>query len=267
MVRLAANISMMFTEEAPVDRVRAAHAAGFGAVECQFPYAWDLGQLREAQADTGVEWVLLNTAAGDAEAGERGLACLDGRTDDFRASVERALRWAVALRCGRVHVMAGIAADPGALDRYVANLRWAADRLASEGLVGTIEPLNQRDTPRYFLTTVEQAARVIDRVGRDNLRIQFDTYHVQISQGDVLERFQRFLPLIGHVQISGPPFRYEPDWGELDHHWLLAAFDAAGYDGWIGCEYRPRETTQDGLGWASRYGISTGPATPSGGIG
>ena len=153
--------------------------------------------------------------------------------------------------------MAGCPNDGGATRRFVDRIGWAADRLAPAGIDVLIEPMNRRDVPGYLLGSSRQAERVIERVGRQNVRLQFDTYHLQIQEGDLLENFRRCLPVIGHVQISSLPGRNEPDEGEVDHHWLFAQFDEAGYDGWIGCEYRPRDATAAGLGWAQRYGINT----------
>jgi hydroxypyruvate isomerase len=256
MTRLAANISLLWSElDDPAARVAAARHCGFAGVECQFPYSWSLDDL--ARAAGGIEVVLLNAPPGDLAAGERGLACLPGREADFRASIEEAARWASSLGCRRIHVLAGAASDNGATYRYIDNLGWAADRLVREGIDVLIEPLNRRDFPGYLLGSCDQAARVIGAVGRSNVKLQFDTYHVQILEGDLLTRFVAHQPLIGHVQIAGPPDRHEPDRGEVDHHWLLAELQARGWDGWVGAEYRPAGTsTEAGLGWAARYGIT-----------
>ena len=213
--------------------------------------------MRSRAAAAGLEFVLLNAPPGDFAAGERGLACLPGREDEFRASIELKRRAGPSRSAaGRMHVMAGAATDNGATYRYVDNLGWAADRLAPLGIDVLIEPLNRRDFPGYLLGSCDQAARIIASVGRANVKLQFDTYHLQILEGDLLTRFLAHQGIVGHMQIAGPPSRHEPDQGELDHHWLLAEFDAAGWDGWVGCEYRPAgPTTEASLGWAARYGV------------
>lgn len=256
MTRLAANVSLMWAElDDPAERVRAAAQAGFTGVECQFPYSWPLDELRSAAA--GLEFVLLNAPPGDFAAGDRGLACLPGREDEFRASIDDAARWAESLGCRRVHVMAGAATDNRATYRYVDNLGWAADRLAPLGIDVLIEPLNRRDFPGYLLGSCDQAARIIASVGRANVKLQFDTYHLQILEGDLLSRFITHQAIIGHIQIAGPPRRHEPDQGEVDHRWLLDQFDEAGWDDWVGCEYRPSGTTTEStLGWAAPYGVT-----------
>ncbi|MPY96107.1 MAG: TIM barrel protein [Acidimicrobiia bacterium] len=254
MPRLAANLSLLFGELAPLDRPAAAAAAGFGGVEWQFPYDLDAGALAESVAGAGVEAVLVNTPRGPGD--EAGLAAVPGRADEFRAGLERARALAQGLGCPRVHVLAGVARGPEAVAAYVENLRWAADRLAEGGVTVCIEPLNQRDFPGYLLSGTTQALEVIDAVGRPNVTLQFDTYHLQILEGDLTTRLRSALALVGHVQVAGVPDRHEPDQGEVDHRWLLAELDAAGYGGWVGCEYRPAGGTLEGLGWAAPYGIA-----------
>ena len=257
MIRLAANVSMLFGEEEFPDRFAAAADAGFAAVECQFPYAFEADLLAGRRRAAGVDLVLLNAPPGDPAKGERGLAALAGREDEFRASIEEAQRYAEALGCPRVHVMAGIAdpADRARPTRYVDHLGWATDRLATAGIEVMIEPLNGRDFPGYLLSGTAQAEAVIAAVGRPTLRLQFDTYHLQILEGDLLTSFRRCREVIGHVQVAAVPDRGEPDAGEVDHHWLLAQIEADGYSGWVGAEYRPRAATRAGLAWAERYGV------------
>ena len=181
-----------------------------------------------------------------------------GREDEFAASIDTARRYAEVLGCPRVHVMAGLAADPGASDRYVQRLGWAAERLAEVGAATMIEPLNRRDFPGYLLSSTLQAERVITAVARADVQLQFDTYHLQILEGDLLTTFLRCQDVVGHVQVAAVPDRGEPDHGEVDHRWLLGRLDAAGYDGWVGAEYRPVDGTEAGLGWAATYGVSPG---------
>ena len=255
MPRLAANLSLLFTELPPLERPAAAAACGFAGVEWQFPYDVDVGALADALAAAGVEPVLLTTPRGPG--GEPGLAGVVGRSEEFRDAVVRAVALAVRLRCPRIHLMAGLAEGPTAAATYVENLRWAADRLGEVGLVGCIEPLNRRDFPGYLLAGSRQALEVISAVGRENLRLQFDTYHLQILEGDLTMTLREARAHLGHVQVAGVPDRHEPDRGEVDHGVLRAALERLGWDGWVGCEYRPAAGTVAGLGWAARYGVRT----------
>jgi hydroxypyruvate isomerase len=255
--RLAANISMLFGEWPFPERFGAAAAAGFDAVECQFPYEWPVDLLAAGLAASGLTLVLLNAPPGDLAGGDRGLAAVEGRDEEFRASIEIALAYAETLGCPRVHVMAGASypSTATATSRYVDRLGWAADRLGSAGITVQIEPLNDRDFPGYLLRGTRQAEAVIAAVGRPNVFLQFDTYHLQILEGDLITSFRRCREIIGHVQIAAVPDRGEPDRGEVDHRWLLNELDAADWDGWIGAEYRPRGHTLAGLDWARPYGV------------
>jgi hydroxypyruvate isomerase len=252
---LAANISMLFNEHAFLDRVAAAAAVGFRAVECQYPYDHPAASLAERLAAQRVEAVLINTPPGEGDAA-RGFAALPGREADFTASLERALAYARTIGCRRIHVLAGRAL-PGAESEaaFVANLRRAADRAASAGVNLLIEPLNVHDQPGYFLRTTAQAIALLDRIARDNVSLQFDFYHCQITEGALAEHAERLHGRYGHVQIAGVPGRHEPDRGEINYPFLLELLDRIGYDGWVGCEYRPAGATLDGLGWAGRWGI------------
>ena len=266
MPRFAANLSMLYNEHAFLDRFAAAAADGFRAVEYLFPYAWPAAELAQRLADHGLQQVLFNAPPGDWDAGERGLACLPGREDEFRRGIEQALAYAEALRCQRIHVMAGLAPDGVERARlqatYEANLAWAAEQAAGRDLL--IEPINPRDIPRFFLNRQDEAHRIVQAVGAPNLKVQMDLYHCQIVEGDVATKLRRYLPTgrVGHLQIAGVPQRHEPDVGELHHPYLFGVIDelaAAGqWDGWIGCEYRPARGavpngTRDGLGWMARY--------------
>lgn len=256
MPRFAANLTTLYREHAFPDRFAAAAADGFTAVECQFPYASDRAEVAARLRDAGLEQVLINAPPGDAERGERGLACLPGRADEFRRGfAEQALPWAKALGCPRIHVLAGIL--PEGADRhraraqYEANLAWAAAQAAPEGVDVLIEPINPRDIPGYFLNWQDKAHRIVETVGAPNLKVQFDLYHCQIVEGDVTTRLRRWLPggRVGHLQIAGVPARREPDDGELNYPYLFEQIDALGWRGWIGCEYTPRAGTSAGLGW------------------
>ncbi len=262
MIRLAANLTMLFTEHGFLDRFAAAADAGFRGVEYLFPYDHDPQVLASALREAGVEQVLFNLSPGDWEAGERGLASLPGREAEFRDAVIEALRYAEALDCPRVHAMAGLLpVDADAYTRahhqatYVANLRFAAGEAAKAGRQVLIEPINTRDMPGYFLSRQAQAMAVLEAVGADNLRLQFDLYHCQVMEGDLTRHLERQFPAIGHVQIAGVPQRHEPDVGEVHYPAILSRLEALGYDGWVGCEYRPAAGTRQGLGWGRAHGL------------
>jgi hydroxypyruvate isomerase len=258
MARFAANLSTMYAEHEFSDRFAAAAADGFQAVECQFPYAYPATELRRRLDDHGLQQVLLNAPPGDWDAGERGLAAIPGREREYREGVELALEYAAVLGSPRVHVMAGVVPveersrdGERRLALYEANLAWAASRAATSGVDILIEPINGRDMPGYVLGRQDQAHAIVDRVGAANLKVQLDLYHCQISEGDLTMTLRRDLPTgrVGHLQVAGVPDRHEPDEGELNLQHLLATIDALGFDGWVGCEYRPRRGTSEGLGW------------------
>lgn len=263
MPKLAANLSMMFNEVPFLDRFAAAASAGFDAVEFLFPYDHPAevvaGRLRDAQ----LAQALFNMPPGDWNAGERGMAAVAGREEEFAAGIERALTYAQALSCPIVHPMAGFAADDDerAIAAYIANIRAAADAFAPSGKRISLEPINHRDMPGYFLHTTAQAAALIAKIDRPNVGLQLDLYHAQISEGDLEHKIRALAPLTVHVQIAGNPARHEPDAGEVNYHYLLGILDEVGYGGWIGCEYRPAADTVAGLGWAGPY---LRRATPSG---
>jgi len=262
MIRLAANLSMLFTEHDFLDRFAVAAKAGFRGVEYLFPYAFEPRELRAALDDNGLEQVLFNLPPGNWEAGERGLASLPGREAEFRDSVSEALRYAEALDCPRLHVMAGLlpadvdkATREAHLATYIDNLRHAAKELARSGRSLLIEPINSHDMPGFFLNRQAQAREVLDWVGADNLRVQFDVYHCQMTEGNLFANLEAQFPCLGHVQIAGVPGRHEPDVGEVDYPAVLARLAALGYDGWVGCEYKPAAATVAGLGWGAAYGL------------
>lgn len=252
-MRFAANLSMMFTERPFLERFAAAAAAGFTVVEFLFPYDHPAETVRAALREAGLTQALFNLPPGDWAAGERGIASLPGREEEFRAGVAKALEYATVLDCPRLHCMAGLLPAGGdraaALDRYVANLRWAAAACAEAGRTLLVEPINNRDMPGYLMNRTTLAREVIAAVGAPNLRLQLDLYHCQISEGDLAMRIRANLDLIGHIQIAGVPDRHEPDEGEVNYPYLFALLEEVGYDGVIGCEYRPRGRTEDGLGW------------------
>jgi len=259
MPKLAANISWLFAEVPFLDRFAAAAAAGFQAVEFQFPDDTPPEEIARRLQQHRLTPALFNMPAGDYAKGDRGMAALPGREAEFMAAAERALTLARATGCTRIHALAGIWPEgrPKAEgeETYVANLRRAAELMAPHGISVLIEPLNSRDTPGYFLNASGDALRVIARVGRANLSLQFDLYHCQIMEGDLARHVRALAGRFAHVQIAGVPDRNEPDIGEVNFPYLLDLLDETGYDGWVGCEYRPRAGTLAGLGWARRWGI------------
>ena len=254
MPRLAANLGHLFTERPLIERFGAAAAAGFTAVELQFPYDLPPAQVKAELARHGLTQLGVNTP----QCPEFGLASLPGRERDFDAAFARALDYVVAIGGHAIHCMAGVVLPeqrPAAEMVFIKNLSRATAQAADAGITVLIEPINPRDRPNYFLRHVEHAADIIGKVGAPNLRVQFDFYHVQIMGGDLLTRFQKYLPAIGHVQIAAVPSRGEPDEGEVNYPAVFEAIDRSGYSGWIGCEYKPRTRTEDGLGWAKKYGV------------
>lgn len=251
MPRFAANLSLMFTEWPFLDRFEAAAEAGFSACEFLFPYEHPPEAIAERLSRSGLTLALFNTPPGDWARGERGTASIPGRRAEFEDGVRAALSYAAATGAGRVHVMAGLAdrRDPEAESAYRGAIAWAAERLAEAGLMTVIEPINGRDIPGYFLNDFVYAETLIRELELPNLRLQFDIYHRQILHGDVSVSLRRLLPMIGHVQVASVPSRHEPDGEELNHPFLFAELDRLGYDGFVGCEYRPRGRTLDGLGW------------------
>ncbi len=248
-MRFSANLGFLWTGMKLPDAIRAAAAAGFDAVECHWPYDEDPDAVNAALAETGLPMLGLNTRKGDRE-GDFGLAAMPDREDEARAAIEEAFDYGARIGAAAVHVMAGRAAGiEGAAETYRRNLSRACDLAAERGMSVLIEPLNERDATGYFLIGIETAAAIVRELGRPELRIMFDCYHVQVSQGDVLRRFEAHAGLVGHVQFAAAPSRAEPDEGELAYGWLLPALRAAGYGGHFGAEYRPRGRTEDGLGW------------------
>jgi hydroxypyruvate isomerase len=257
MPRFAANLSMMYTEVPFLDRFAAAAQDGFEAVEYLFPYEHTPAEIAQRLQAHGLTQALFNLPPGDWAAGERGMACLPGREAEFAASVDTAIAYAQATGCKKLHAMAGLmpaGADTQALRAtYVANLRAAAAKLAPLGITLLIEPINSRDMPGYFLNWQHQAHDVLAEVGAPNLRVQMDFYHCQIMEGDLTRRLEKHWAGVGHIQIAGVPERHEPDSGEVNFPHLFDHLDQLGYDGFIGCEYRPKAGTSAGLRWLRAY--------------
>jgi hydroxypyruvate isomerase len=274
MPRFAANLSMLYPELDFLDRFEAAAKDGFTAVEFLFPYAYNANELKARLQAHGLQQVLFNMPPGNWDGGERGLACLPGRETEFRGGVEKALAYAQTLECPRLHVMAGLV--PSGIDRmalrptYVANIRWAAEQAARQGVDILLEPINTRDIPGFFLNRQDDAHALIGEAGgAPNLKVQMDLYHCQIVEGDVAMKIRQYLPTgrVGHFQLAGVPQRHEPDLGEMNYPYLFGVIDevaaACGWQGWIGCEYRPARGavaggTSDGLGWIRAANSSEG---------
>ncbi|MDH0371447.1 2-oxo-tetronate isomerase [Comamonas aquatica] len=260
MPRFAANLSMLYNDVDFLDRFAAAARDGFQAVEYLFPYAYTPEQLAALLRQHGLQQVLFNAPPGDWDAGERGIACLPGREAEFREGIARAITYAQALQCPRIHVMAGLVpqdVDPATVRAtYVANVRYAAEQAAAHGIQILLEPINGRDMPGFFLSRQDQAHALVAEIGATNVKVQMDLYHCQIVEGDLAMKIRQYLPTgnVGHFQIAGVPERHEPDVGELNYPYLFQLLDTLGYDGWIGCEYKPARgaaphATRDGLGW------------------
>lgn len=257
----------MYTELPFLERFAAAASDGFRAVEYLFPYAYTPEALAALLNQHGLQQVLFNAPPGGAtreamaqawDSGMRGTLCMPNEVDSFRAGVSEALRYAQVLQCPRIHVMSGFVPQGTVRDALhgcvLANLRWAAQTAAEVGIDIMIEPINHRDMPGYYLQTQAQAHSLVQAVAAPNLKVQMDLYHCQITEGDVAMKLRQYLPTgrVGHIQIAGVPERHEPDVGELNYRYLFDVIDALGYDGWVGCEYRPRNGTRQGLAWMSK---------------
>jgi hydroxypyruvate isomerase len=251
MPKFAANLSMMFTERPFLQRFEAAAAAGFEAVEYLFPYDHPAEIIADTVHANGLKQALFNMPPGDWTSGDRGLASLPHRADEFHATLKTAISYAKIIGTPLLHMMAGIADrdDPAAIACYRANLAKAADATAEAGIGLVIEPINGRDMPGYFLNDFDRAFDFIVELGRNNVNLQFDIYHRQILHGDVITALRRMATRIGHIQIAAVPSRNEPLTGELDDRRIFREIDAIGYQGYVGCEYRPAGKTEDGLGW------------------
>ena len=257
-VKLAANLSLLFPQLPFLDRFAAAAKAGFRYVEYQFPYAFGTAsEIASRARDAGVDVVLHNIPAGDAARGDRGIACLPGRVEEFRAGVERAIEYAKAAGCPRLNTLAGVApagVEPRKLrDTLIDNLRFAADRLKAAGLTLLVEPCNPRTIPGFFLNSSKEGVEIIDAVRASNVMLQYDLFHMQIVEGDLARTIERLLPRIGHMQLADVPDRHEPGTGEINFAFLLPEIDRLGYQGWMGCEYVPKGDTAQGLSWATPY--------------
>jgi len=257
MLRLAANLTMLFNEVEFLDRFEAAARSGFRGVEYLFPYSYGTGELVERLQEHGMIQVLHNLPAGDWTAGERGIACHPDRVNEFREGVDRAIEYATALGCRQVNCLAGIA--PSGVPAHklretlIDNLQFAAARLARAQIRLLIEPINTRDVPGFYLSRSAQALEIMDAVASENLWLQYDIYHMQVMEGDLATTMANHLGRIAHLQLADNPGRHEPGTGEINYPFLFGFIDELGYSGWIGCEYKPATTTSAGLAWAEPY--------------
>ncbi|MZR31260.1 2-oxo-tetronate isomerase [Sneathiella litorea] len=256
-LNFAANLSFLYQDLPFLDRFAAAADDGFKGVEYLFPYAFDPDEIITRLNDNDLTQVLFNLWAGDFENGERGLSSLPGREVEFQASLDQAIDFATALGCKRLHVMAGIrdttVTKEKQLTVYRNNLLKTAKTCERLGITALIEPINTKDMPGYFLDSASMAAAIIEEINHPNLRLQFDIYHVQRTDGDIANQYKRLAPLIRHIQVANPPNRHEPDNGEINYPFIFDLLEAEGYDGWIGCEYAPSAGTSETLKWAHRY--------------
>ena len=258
MVRFSANLGFLWPDRPLLDRIDAAAAAGFRAIELHWPYDVPAGRVRGRCAEHGLALLSVNTARGDAAAGENGLGALPGREEEFQVAVDQSLAFCRAAGATAIHCMAG-AVLPGQRDAaravFVGNLRAASAKATRDGITLLLEPLNPHDAPNYSYSTVDEAAAVIAETGSSCVKLMFDCYHVGRVGDDVIASLKRLLPIIGHVQIAAVPSRAEPDRGDLDYREVFAALDRLSYTGWTGCEYKPAAATDDGLRWASALGV------------
>lgn len=248
-MRFSANLGFLWTDLELPDAIRAAGAAGFDAVECHWPYAVAVEQVRGALEETGLPMLGLNTSRGDVASGENGLSALPGREDEARAAIDQALDYGSAIAAQNLHVMAGFAQGANAEIAFVDALTYACEKAAAKRMTILIEPLNPYDAPGYFLQTTDHAAELITRVGRPNLKLMFDCYHVQLVEGDVTHRLQKLMPVIGHIQIARVPDRGSPDGGELNYTHIFETLRDLGWDRPIGAEYKPAGPTEESLDW------------------
>lgn len=257
MPKFAANLTMLFGEVEFLDRFELAAKAGFKAVEFLFPYSYDQANIRERLNQHKLELVLHNLPAGNWAAGERGIACMPDRIQEFRFGVTECFEYSTALGCSQVNCLAGIAPTGVKAkileDTFVDNLRFAAGLLARSGIRLLIEPINTVDVPGFYLNNTQQAIDIIRKVGSDNIKLQYDVYHMQIMEGNLASTIRRNLDTIAHLQIADNPGRNEPGTGEINFAFLFDLVDSLGYQGWIGCEYKPKSATLSGLDWLNPY--------------
>ena len=257
MPKFSANLGFLWPDRPLHDRIDAAAKAGFRAIELHWPYDLSPESVRDQCARLGLQLLGINTPLGETEKGDFGLGAMAGREADFDRVFAQTADWGRRAGASAIHIMAGVVAledRPRARATFIANLRRAAR--AAPDMTLLLEGLNPRDKPGYFYSTIQEKAEIIAEVGAPNLKIMFDIYHVGVSEGDIFKKLERFMPLIGHVQIAAVPSRAEPDEGEIAYASVFEELDRLGYDGWIGCEYKPRGDTDDGLAWVKALGVT-----------
>jgi hydroxypyruvate isomerase len=259
MQKLAANLTMLFNEVGFLDRFGEAARAGFKGVEFLFPYAFEAARIAEQLEANRLALVLHNLPAGNWEAGERGIACHPDRKAEFQDGVGQAIDYAKALGVAQLNCLVGIkprnVTEGQAYGAVVDNLKFAAAALKAEGIGLLVEPINTFDIPGFYLSGTEQALGIIRETGSDNIRVQYDIYHMQRMEGELAATIKANLPMIGHIQLADNPGRFEPGTGEINYRYLFGMLDEIGYDGWIGCEYKPKAGTIAGLSWIAEHGL------------
>ncbi len=260
-IRFSANLGFLWADLPLLDRVERAADAGFKAIELHWPYETPAADVHAACHAHGLTLLSVNTPQGDVAAGDAGLAAQPGREAEFRSAFEMSLRWACEAGASKIHVLPGMANPQGAeaaRRTLISNLQWAADLAASDGVMLLLEALNHRDKPGYFYHTQAQSNSIRLEAARENVKLMFDVYHVGVTEGDVLLKLEHYLPVIGHIQIAAVPSRREPDEGEIRYEAVFQRLDALGFDGWIGCEYKPRDNVEAGLRWVQAMGLNLG---------
>ena len=261
MIKLSANLSFLFTEIPFLERFKSASEAGFNAVEYFFPYKWEASFLKKLLDEAQIKQVLFNISPGSIEDGERGLASIIGREEEFQAQVKQSIHYAKILECPQIHIMAGIFdknADPKKTkETFKINLAYAAEECGKNKIYALIEPINTKDIPGYFLNFADDAVQFINEINHPYLRLQLDLYHTQIMSGNLTHYLKKYIHLIKHIQIASPPDRNEPNKGEINYEYIFNLINDLKYDGYIGCEYKPSDNTRDGLIWAKKFGIKS----------
>ncbi len=252
MIQLSANLSLLFSEVEFLKRFKQAKNNGFNAIEFQFPYNFDAHKIKKEIDKNNLLLSIFNSPPGNFEIGDRGLACLENRVSEFKESIIKAITYSKILKCKKIHVMSGLLNKINYTHTeniYIENLKWACDQFLRHKIDLLIEPINQRNIPKYFLSSTDLAIEIIDKVKRKNIKLLFDIYHHQIIRGDVSVYLEKFLPYIGHIQIAGIPDRNEPNQSELDYKYIFRLIERLNYNGFIGCEYNPKKDTISGLKW------------------
>ena len=258
MLNLSANISLLFTENSFLERFGKASENNFQAVEFQFPYEFSPEIIKEKLEKFNLDLSIFNSLPGNFKNGDRGLACLPKRREEFQRTIIQSIEYAKIIKCKKIHIMSGIQGSKNDLtyrDTYIENLQWACDKFSEEDLTVLIEPINSRNIPDYFLSSTDMAIKIIELTARKNIKLLFDIYHHQIIRGDVTKYLKNIYSYIGHIQIAGIPDRNEPDISEIDYKFIFKIINNLGYKGWIGCEYNPIEDTLSGLSWREKINL------------